>query len=363
LEEHLNKKNGRFKNPYVTFRYLTIAGFVLMTLFTAPLVFQTSLASAEYTQTPENLLSDQVMAVAYSGFREGQHPDRGEGAVNPSDEQILDDLNILLAHQFKLIRLYDSGENSAAILRLIQQHKLPIKVLLGIWLKAEISNHEGCAWLDTPIPAAELSANKLNNVAEVGRGIALTKQYPDIVIAVNVGNEALVNWNDHMVSLSSVIDYVRLVKKSIGQPVTVADNYAWWIRDGAPLAAEIDFIGVHTYPVWENKTIDQGLAYTIQNIVDVHSALPDKPVAVLEGGWATTASEFSRQANEANQARYYREVSKWAEETNITFMFFEAFDEPWKGNPDNPGGAEKHWGLFKVDRSPKQVMLERISNN
>ena len=56
--------------------------------------------------------------------------------------------------------------------------------------------------------------------------------------------------------------------------------------------------------------------------------------------------------------RYYREVSKWAEETNTTFMFFEAFDEPWKGNPDNPEGAEKHWGLFNVDRTPKQVMLE-----
>jgi exo-beta-1,3-glucanase (GH17 family) len=79
---------------------------------------------------------------------------------------------------------------------------------------------------------------------------------------------------------------------------------------------------------------------------------------VLEGGWATIASEFGDRANEANQARYYREVSRWAEETNTTFMFFEAFDEPWKGNPDNPEGAEKHWGVFNVDRTPKQVMLE-----
>jgi exo-beta-1,3-glucanase (GH17 family) len=37
-------------------------------------------------------------------------------------------------------------------------------------------------------------------------------------------------------------------------------------------------------------------------------------------------------------------------------FFFEAFDEPWKGDPGNPRGAEKHWGLFKVDRTPKQVM-------
>ncbi len=330
--------------------------FIMQSFLHSPQAF------AEYSQSADKLLSGEVMAMAYSGFREGQHPDRGEGAVNPSDEQILEDLKILLAHQFRLIRLYDSGENSAATLRLIQQHKLPIKVLQGIWLNAEISNHEGCGWLDKPIPDTELAANKLINADEVGRGIALAKKYPDIVIAVNVGNEALVSWNDHMVELSSVIDYVRRVKQSIKQPVTVADNYEWWIQDGAPLAAEVDFIGVHTYPAWENKTIDQALAYTIQNIEDVHRALPDKPIVILEGGWATTASEFGEQANEANQSRYYREVAEWAEKTNTTFMFFEAFDEPWKGNPDNAEGAEKHWGVFKVDRTPKQVMLELKSN-
>jgi len=338
---------------------LKTVGRTLTALFLAQLIFQSSPALGEYRQLTKNLLNGQVMAVAYSGFREGQHPDRGQGAVNPSDEQILEDLNILVAHDFHLIRLYDSGVNSAATLRLIRQHKLPITVVQGIWLKAEVSNHEGCSWLEEPIPASELAANKLINADEIDRGIALARQYPDIVIAVNVGNEALVDWNDHMVTLSSVINYVRRVKENIKQPVTVADNYVWWIRDGATLAAEVDFIGVHTYPIWENKTIDQGLAYTIKNIEDVYSALPDKPIVILEGGWATKASEFSDQANEVNQARYYQEVEKWAEETNTTFMFFEAFDESWKGNPDNPDGAEKHWGLFKVDRTPKQVMVEK----
>jgi exo-beta-1,3-glucanase (GH17 family) len=339
-------------------KFLKAVSHALTSLLLAPLLFQSTPAFGEYRQMPSELLNGQVMAVAYSGFREGQYPDRGDGAVNPNAEQILEDLNILAAHQFNLIRIYDSGENSATTLRLIQQHKLPIKVLLGIWLEAEVSNHEGCAWLDTPIPAADLAANTLNNAAEIDRGINLAKQYSDIVIAVNVGNEALVEWNDHMVTLPSIINYVRRVKEKIKQPVTVADNYLWWIRDGSPLAAEVDFIGVHTYPIWENKTIDQALAYTIKNIEDVHRALPDKPIAVLEGGWATTATEFSEQANEANQARYFREVAKWAKDKNITFMFFEAFDEPWKGNPDNPEGAEKHWGLFKVNRTAKQVMLE-----
>jgi len=296
------------------------------------------------------------MAIAYSGFREGQHPDRGDGAKNPSAAEILEDLEILVAHDFKLIRLYDSGANSLTTLELIQQHDLPIKVLLGMWLEAEISNHEGCAWCLEPIPESELAENTQRNVAEVARGIDLARRFDDIVVAVNVGNEALVSWNDHMVPLENVIAYVRQVKDAIEQPVTVADNYVWWIEEGAPLVAEVDFIGVHTYPAWEEKTIDEALDYTIENMEGVHEAHPNKPVAILEAGWATVAIEFGDRANEADQARYYRELQDWATKSNVTVFFFEAFDEPWKGNPDAPLGAEKHWGIFNVDRTPKLLM-------
>ena len=313
-------------------------------------------SEVDLKQAPEALLEGQFMAVAYSGFREGQHPDRGDGAVNPSAEEILEDLQILVAHGFHLIRMYDSGGNTSDTLEIIRQHDLPIKVLLGIWLDAEFSNHEGCPWLDEPIPDEKLAANRLKNAAEVERGIGLAKGFADIVVAVNVGNEALVDWNDHMVPLEKVIAYVRQVKGAIEQPVTVADNYVWWTREGAPLAAEVDFLGVHTYPVWEEKAIDEGLAFSIENLQGVRQALPDKPMAVLEAGWATVASEFGERASEANQTRYYNEMLDWARETNTTVFFFEAFDEPWKGDPDNPLGAEKHWGLFNVDRTPKEVM-------
>jgi len=308
------------------------------------------------SQLSDDRLVGEVMAIAYSGFREGQHPDRGDGAVNPGDDEILEDLEILVAHGFNLIRLYDSGENSRDTLNAIRQHKLPIKVLLGIWLEAEFSNHEGCAWLDEPIPDEELAANTVRNVAEIHRGTELAQQFDDIVVAVNVGNEALVDWNDHMVPLENVIAYVRQVKAAIDQPVTVADNYAWWIRDGAPLAAVVDFVGVHTYPAWEEKTIDEALPYTIENIEGVRAALPDSSIAILEAGWATVAIEFGDRANEADQARYYRELEEWAQSTNTTVFFFEAFDEPWKGDPNVPLGAEKHWGLFNVDRTPKQAL-------
>jgi exo-beta-1,3-glucanase (GH17 family) len=316
----------------------------------------TPVATRSVQQAPGALLAGEVVAVAYSGFRLGQHPDRGNGAVNPSDQEVLEDLEILVRHGFRLIRMYDSGDNTRTTLELIRRHELPMKVLLGIWLDAEVSNHEGCPWLEEPIPAAKLAANTVKNGAEIERGIELARRYSDIVIAVNVGNEALVEWNDHMVPLEQVIDYVRRVKAAIDQPVTVADNYRWWALHGAPLAAEVDFLGVHTYPVWEHQPIDEALAYTVENIAMVRTALPGKPLAVLEAGWPTVASEFGDAASEENQARHVRELRQWAAANNTTVFLFEVFDEPWKGDADNPLNAEKHWGLFNVDRTPKLTM-------
>lgn len=342
--------NKQTSNPF------TKAKCTILLFFAGLMITPATFAQARFSQAVEHLIGGETMAIAYSGFRKGQHPDRGQGAINPSDDEILEDLHLLLAHDFSLIRLYDSGVNSATTLKIIKQHKLPIKVLLGIWLDAEISNHKNCPWLNEPISQSQLSTNKAKNAAEINRGITLANRFSNIVVAVNVGNEALVSWNDHMVPVNQVIKYVRGVKQTISQAVTVADNYEWWISNGNALAKEVDFIGVHTYPAWENKTIAQALPYTIENINKVHQALPSKPIVVLEVGWATTSLAFNKQASEINQKQYFDEIKQLAKSSNTTFFFFEAFDEPWKGNPNNLKGAEKHWGLFNEDRTPKKVL-------
>jgi len=308
-------------------------------------------------QAKEDLLAGVTKAVCYSGYRSGQHPDRGDGAVNPSYEETLEDLKILSGKaNFKLIRIYDSGENSEMILNVIKENNIDMKVLLGIWLKAELSNHETCEWLTEPIPEAQLKQNKKLNLIEIDRGISLANKYQDIVIAVNVGNEALVDWNDHKVDTDTIISYVQKVKQSIRQKVTVADNYKWWADHGENLAKAVDFISIHTYPVWEEKDILEGLSYTIANIKEVRSALPEAKIVITEAGWPTQASEFPNRVSEEIQQQYFNEILLWSKENNFTTFIFEAFDEDWKGNPHNILGAEKHWGLFTIDRKPKKVM-------
>ena len=337
---------------------LALASLLIVPFATGAEAPSSAAAGAPIQQKPDALLCGVLKAVCYSGFRQGQHPDRGDGALNPSDQEILEDLKILNRDgHFRLIRVYDSRENSEAVLRLIKEHQLKMQVMLGAWLDAEVSN-TNCSWLKQSFPQSVLDANKLKNAKEIERAIRLANQYSNIVVAVAVGNEALVDWNDHMVPVEAVIRYVRQVKKSVLQPVTVADNYDWWARHGSALAKELDFVSVHTYPVWEGKDIDQSMAFTINNLQAVRNALPHSRLVITEAGWATVAREFGSRAGEEKQKRYYHDLYAWAGKMNITTFFFEAFDEDWKGAPNDPLGAEKHWGLFTVDRKAKLVMQD-----
>jgi len=307
-------------------------------------------------QKKSDLLAGLPQGICYSGFRHGQHPDRGDGAMNPSDKEILEDLQILTRNgNFKMIRLYDARTNSEVILRLIREHHLKLKVLLGAWLGAEMLN-TNCPWLAPYLTPSVFAANKIKNAEEIQNAIRLANEYRDIVVAVAVGNETLVSWNDHMVPVESVIGYVRQVKKSVAQPVTVCDNYDWWSHHGAALARELDFISVHTYPEWEKKDIDEAMAYTIANLQAVRNALPQSRIVITEAGWATVAKEFGTRADEAKQQQYYHDLFAWTGQMNITTFFFEAFDEDWKGDVGDPLGAEKHWGLFTVERKVKLAM-------
>ncbi len=305
-------------------------------------------------QEPAALVDGEVLAVCYSGFRRGQHPDRGEGPKNPSSEEILEDLKILSGRcGFRLLRVYDSKENSRQVLELIREHKLPLKVMLGAWLDAEVCTHGSCGWVAQPMDEKKLAANRRVNDEEVERAIALAREFPDVVVAVNIGNETLVDWNDHRVSIERLTSLLGRAREALEQPVTTAENYAAWVRYGAELSRAVDFAGVHTYPVWEQKALSEAMAFTIENLTAVQQAVPGVPLAIAEAGWATTASEFPDQAGEGNQAIYLRDLLAWAETNKVTLFWFEAFDEDWKGDPANPNGAEKHWGLFNIDRQPK----------
>lgn len=329
-----------------------------------PILLASALTSVGADFSPQEtsaLVDKQNLAICYSGFRRGQHPNRGDGAKNPSREEILEDLKLLgESGGFRLIRLYDSKENSRTVLEVIRDNKLPVKVMLGAWLDAEISGYGTCAWVGEPLPEEKLAANRKANEEEVQRAIGLAKEFPEVVVAVNIGNETLVDWNDHRVSVERLGGLLKQAREALQQPVTTADNYAAWERYGKELAGNVDFAGVHTYPVWEKQTLAGAMDFTRANLKVVQQAAPGLPIAITEAGWATTASEFPAEASEENQGQYFRDLAAWARSNNVTVFWFEAFDEDWKGDPNNPQGAEKHWGLYDLDRKPKKAARELL---
>lgn len=293
-------------------------------------------------------------AICYSGYREGQSPPSG---VFPTYAQIREDL-LILERNWRYLRIYDCTEHAETVLKVIRDEGLPFQVMLGMGVQAEVSNYN-CPWGGVYSDEV-LRANRASNDAELERMVDLSKRYQKEVLALSIGNEASVEWNDHMVPVDRLIEMAQRVGKEAQHPVTFCENYVPWMGKLKSLVEHLDLISIHTYPVWEYKTIDEALAYTQENYYAVKGRYPDKPVVITEAGWTTASNGRGIEpwnASQELQAIYYQRLLEWITEEEILTFVFEAFDEPWKGSPD-PLEPEKHWGLFTLDRKPKPVMAE-----
>lgn len=291
-------------------------------------------------------------AICYSGYREGQSPDQ---KIYPSLAEIREDLHILKKH-WRYLRLYDCSLHAQRVLQVICEDSLDFKVMLGAYLGPEQSN-PNCPW-GGQYSEDHLVESRQENIAEVDRLIKLANAHEDIVFSVAVGNEATVDWTDHLVPVSQMVHYVRHVKSNVRQSVTFCENYVPWQGKLQELVPEVDFISLHTYPVWEYKQVHEALEYTKSNVLSVAAMFPGKPIVITEAGWATSSNGRGippQNTSQEWQAVYYQDLMQWSAESGILVFVFEAFDEPWKGSPD-PLEPEKHWGIFTVDRQPKQVM-------
>ncbi len=88
----------------------------------------------------------------------------------------------------------------------------------------------------------------------------------------------------------------------------------------------------------------------------------DKPLNIGETGWASSSNGFygeggSRATDEYKLGLYYNHMRDWTNEAGMACFYFEAFDEPWKGG-DHPDEVEKHWGLYTVQRVPKEAIRD-----
>lgn len=61
------------------------------------------------------------------------------------------------------------------------------------------------------------------------------------------------------------------------------------------------------------------------------------------------------EPDEEDRVIFYREWTQRSEEARLATFFFEVFDEKWTGG-FHPNELEKHWGLYRSDRTLKKAM-------
>jgi exo-beta-1,3-glucanase (GH17 family) len=316
-------------------------------------------------------------AVAYSPFRSSNRD-----AETITAAMIREDLALLKQGGFTLLRLFDSSDAVAKLLlQIIDQDKLDFKVMLGAYILTESA---------TGLSAAQLANNKAFNLAETDRAVALANTYKSTVIAVSVGNEAMVSWSFVPSSPVVIAGYITSVRNRITQPVTTDDNWAFFAKaaserhDPRLVLEAVDFVSMHTYPLadtvppaiatwdWQQQTAAAGPARaTAMMDAAIASAKADhaavrahmdslghtgKPIIVGETGWKAVPSkgEFNR-AHPANQKMYFDRLNAWSAASKaagngpVSIIYFEAFDEPWKASDDK-------WGLFTVLRKARYMV-------
>ncbi len=301
-------------------------------------------------------------AVAYSPYRTAKNvADRDNEIISAA--MIKQDLDLLLAGRFTLIRLFDSSDKVARqTLQVIREHKLDIKVMLGIYVQ-----HDAPAY----------------NNAEIARGIVLANTYKDSVIAVSVGNETMVSWSFNRFDTAAMKGHIEIVRKAVEQPVTTDDNWAFFAwnarieQNPAPILASIDFVALHTYPLldsvyspdlwdWRQAAVppkrravamvDAAVArakfeYAAARAHMDTLGLKAMPIVIGETGWQADPLKVPFRAHPVNQKLYVERMNAWqaARDGPRTIFYFEAFDEPWKEDDDK-------WGLFNVQRQARYVV-------
>jgi exo-beta-1,3-glucanase (GH17 family) len=298
----------------------------------------------------------QRQAVNYSPYRS---TNRETETIDKA--MIKQDLLLVVRAGFGVIRLFSSDDMvGRQTLEVIDDEGLDLKVQLGIWI----------------------GTDEAANQADIARGIALAGQFPSIVASVSVGNEAMVSWSGHRITVDRMLGYIRQVRAAVAQPVTTDDNWAFFAGtdgpDPRPIVETIDYVAMHTYPLIDTKyalwewrrsevsdsvralaMMDSALAKArkdhdaVRNYLRKigHAAIP---VVIGETGWkAEVADGEVFRAHPVNQKMYLDRLRAWAAEGGSTapdkIFWFQAFDEPWKQGDDK-------WGLFDVNRRARYAV-------
>ena len=341
----------------------------------------------------------EYRAISFGGYRE-----KSREQV-PSVEDLKEDVRILSAMGISLLRTYNTQQFAQAsnLLKAIREVKeedpsFEMYVMLGAWIDCQ------GAWTANVDHEKESLAN---NEAEIAAAVTMANEYPDIVKAIAVGNEAMIHWASSYYVVPGIILkwvlHLQNLKFRGALPesvwITSSDNYESWggggksyhLEDLNELIKTVDFVSLHTYPYHEThfnpgfwlspesedslsdiEKIDNAMKRSIEfakgqyerAAAYVRKIDPNKPIHVGETGWATISSEHygdeGTKASDEYKAKLFHDMLReWTEKEGIACFYFEAFDEQWKDD-DDPDGSENHFGLINLKGEAKYALWDKV---
>lgn len=277
-------------------------------------------------------------AICYSGYRKGQSP-IGQA---PSKEQIAEDVKILVDEGFTYLRMYDPNIHARYVCEIIRENNYPVKCIVGMDSVNEVNN-ANCPFEKQEFTDEELQAHIARNDGEREKLIALAKEFPDVIIAVSVGNENTPVWTAHKVPVERLLFHIKEIKAAIDTPVTFCEGCSDWLN--IPEVAEaVDFISGHSYPYHCNVEVKDAVQFNRDHLKLMKETFPNKEFIFTEMGWSSCVSL-------KDESDYDDELFKWLDEDKVVGFVFEAFDELWKG--PTPESSECCFGIYDENRKRK----------
>lgn len=199
------------------------------------------------------------------------------------------------------------------------------------------------AWLGPNAAANEVQLQALIAAAQAG----------NVDIAI-VGNEVILRGD---LTAAELAGHIERVKAEVppGVLVGTAETYDRLLANPVLLAASTVILP-NIYPFWQGVGIDNALCSLIASFRQVQAAAGGTPVVITEAGWPSAGSALGLAVpSPQNARRFALQFVTWAEENDVPYFYFEAFDEAWKAEP---GGVGPHWGIWNGDRVLKPGMMD-----
>uniref|UniRef100_K3WJJ3 glucan endo-1,3-beta-D-glucosidase n=1 Tax=Globisporangium ultimum (strain ATCC 200006 / CBS 805.95 / DAOM BR144) TaxID=431595 RepID=K3WJJ3_GLOUD len=165
-----------------------------------------------------------------------------------------------------------------------------------------------------------------------------TKKHPEIVDAIYVGNENLVNGDFGTYTSAQLVDYIGQLRACIQNaniPIGTVQRINEWkvAASVGELAKVSDVIGVNIYPFFTNSDLTPIKRLEAQ-WAEINSLYPSGKVHLTETGWPRSGSPVAGNTpSKETAASFLKDYADWAK-TQPTSYWFMMYDKKADGGAD-----------------------------